>query len=103
MKTIGVLTVDVCDLYFSNITYTIEQKFAEYGYNVLLSNTGGALGEKEKYLRVMLEKQVDGLILVGSVFKERTGKKHILAASEKVPVVMVFDDLFKNIKAGRFY
>jgi DNA-binding LacI/PurR family transcriptional regulator len=89
MKTIGVLTVDVRDLYFSQVTYTIERKFTELGYNVLLSNTGGELGEKEKYLRIMLENQVDGLILVGSVFKEQTGNKHILAASEKVPVVMV--------------
>lgn len=89
MKTVGVLTVDIRDLYFSNVTYTIERKFTELGYNVLLSNTGGEFGEKEKYLRVMLENQVDGLILVGSVFKEQTGNKHILAASEKVPVVMV--------------
>ena len=89
MKTIGVLTVDIRDLYFSSVTYTIERKFTELGYNVLLSNTGGEFGEKEKYLRIMLENQVDGLILVGSVFKEQTGNKHILAASEKVPVVMV--------------
>lgn len=89
MKTIGVLTVDIRDSYFAQVTYTIERKFTELGYNVLLSNTGGELGEKEKYLRVMLENQIDGLILVGSVFKERSGNKHILAASEKVPVVMV--------------
>ncbi len=89
MKTIGVLTVDIRDSYFAQVTYTIERKFTELGYNVLLSNTGGELGEKERYLRVMLENQVDGLVLVGSVFKERSGNKHILAASNKVPVVMV--------------
>lgn len=89
MKTIGVLTVDIRDSYFAQVTYTIERKFTELGYNVLLSNTGGELGEKERYLRVMLENQVDGLVLVGSVFKERSGNKHILAASNEVPVVMV--------------
>ncbi len=89
MKTIGVLTVDIRDSYFAQVTYTIERKFTELGYNVLLSNTGGELGEKERNLRVMLENQVDGLVLVGSVFKERSGNKHILAASNKVPVVMV--------------
>lgn len=89
MKTIGVLAVDVRDLYFANVIYTIERQFTELGYNVILSNTGGELGDKKKYLQVMLEKQVDGLILVGSVFKERTDNKHIFAASQKVPVVMV--------------
>ena len=36
----------------------------------------------------MLEQQVDGLILVGSVFRERTGQ-HILAAAKSVPVVLI--------------
>ena len=89
MKTIGILTVDVRDLYFSKVIYTLERQFTEYGYNVLLSNTGGEVGEKKKYLRVMLEKQVDGLILVGSVFKEPTGNKHILEAGHSIPVVLI--------------
>lgn len=37
----------------------------------------------------MLEQQVDGLILVGSVFRERTGNKHILTAGRSVPVVLI--------------
>jgi LacI family transcriptional regulator len=89
MKTIGVLVVDIRDLYFSTVTYNIEREFTKLGYNVILSNTGGELGEKKKYLRVMLEKQVDGLILVGSVFKETASNEHILATSESVPIVMV--------------
>lgn len=89
MKTIGVLAADIRDLYFANVTYTIERRFTGLGYNVLLSNTGGELGEKKRYLRVMLEKQVDGIILVGSVFKERSDNEHILAASESIPIVMV--------------
>jgi LacI family transcriptional regulator len=89
MKTIGVLVADIRDLYFSTVTYNIEREFTKLGYNVILSNTGGELGEKKKYLRVMLEKQVDGLILVGSVFKERSGNEHILTASESVPIVTV--------------
>lgn len=89
MNTVGVLVVDLRDLYFANVTYTIEREFTKLGYNVILSNTGGDLGEKKKYLRVMLERQVDGLILVGSVFRERTDNKHILAISEVVPIVMV--------------
>ncbi|HBE77104.1 MAG TPA: LacI family transcriptional regulator [Firmicutes bacterium] len=89
MNTIGVLVADIRDLYFANVTYAIERRFTGLGYNVLLSNTGGELGEKKRYLRVMLEKQVDGIILVGSVFKERSSNEHILAASESIPIVMV--------------
>ena len=93
MQAIGVLTVDVRDLYFASVTYSIEQYFSRLGYNVILANTGGELGGKKKYLQVMLEKQVDGLILVGSVFKEQSGNKHILEAAQKVPVVMINSQL----------
>lgn len=89
MKTIGVLAVDIRDMYFAKVIYTVERCFKDFGYNVILSNTGGEPEEKKKYIQVMLEKQVDGLILVGSVFKERTGNKHILAAGKSVPVVLV--------------
>lgn len=89
MKTIGVLAIDIRNLYFSNVTYSVERSFTELGYNVLLSNTGFELGEKKKYLQIMMEKQVDGLILVGSVFREKSDNEHIIAASTRVPVVLV--------------
>lgn len=89
MKTIGVLAVDIRDMYYAKVIYTIERCCKDLGYNVLLSNTGGEPEEKRRYLQVMLEQQVDGLILVGSVFKERTGNKHILAAGKSVPVILI--------------
>ena len=89
MQTIGVLTVDIRDDYFAEVIYTLERQFTDLGYNVLLSNTGGQLGEKKRYLRIMQEKQVDALILVGSVFKEATGNQHILETSKAVPVVLI--------------
>lgn len=89
MRTIGVLTVDIRDLYFAEIIYTLERQFTDLGYNVLLSNTGGQLGEKKRYLRLIREKQVDAIILVGSVFKEPTGNQHILEASKDLPVVLI--------------
>ena len=69
-RTIGVLTVDIRDMFFAKVIYTIERCFKNLGYNVLLSNTGGEPEEKKRYIKVMLEQQVDGLILVGSVFRE---------------------------------
>lgn len=88
-KTIGVLTSDVRDSYYANAIYTIEREFGELGYNVILSNTGGAIKKKREYIKIMLEKKVDGIILVGSVFKEKGSNKHITDAASKVPVVML--------------
>jgi LacI family transcriptional regulator len=88
-RTIGIMVSDIRDSYYANATYTIEQEFKNLGYNVILCNTGRQLEEKKKYLKILLEKKVDGIILVGSVFKEMSGNNHIVDAAERVPIVML--------------
>lgn len=89
MKTIGVLTIDIRDVYYANVAYTIEHEFSKYGYNVILCNTGGNTEEKAKYLRILMEKKVDGMILVGSVFKDKKLDKSIMDISQNIPMVTV--------------
>ena len=89
MKTVGVLTIDIRDTYYANVAYTIEHEFSKLGFNVILCNTGGDAQEKIKYMKMLAEKKVDGLILVGSVFKDRKLDKAISDISGKMPIVMV--------------
>lgn len=89
MKTIGIMTIDVRDLYFANAIHTIEIETRKMGYNIFLCSTGEDIDEKKKYLKLLLEKRVDGIILVGSVFKEKKDNSHILETAKQVPVVMV--------------
>ncbi len=97
-NTIGVLTSDVRDSYYASAIYTIEQKFRKWGYNVILCNTGLEIENKREYMKIMLQKKVDGIILVGSVFREKSNNKHIYDAAHQVPVVMLNGDLTgKNI------
>jgi LacI family transcriptional regulator len=89
MKTIGVMTIDVRDLYYTSAIHTIEVEARQKGYDVILCSTGEDIHEKRKYLQLLLNKRVDGIILVGSVFKEKSDNSHILGAAAKVPVVMI--------------
>ncbi|MDD5602569.1 MAG: LacI family DNA-binding transcriptional regulator [Eubacteriales bacterium] len=89
IRTIGVLTADVQDLYHSSAIHAIEVEAKLQGYDTILCNTGEGLEDKRKYLRLLLDKRVDGIILIGSVFREKTDNSHIVEASLKVPVVMV--------------
>jgi LacI family transcriptional regulator len=88
-RTIGVLTTDVRDYYYASAIYSIEQEFRSLGYNVILCNTGDKLEKKELYMKILLEKKVDGIILVGSVFKEKEDNDHIFQSAERVPLVML--------------
>lgn len=89
MKTIGVMTIDVRDLYYARSIHSIENEARRLGYNVVLCNTGGDISEKKKYLKLLLQKRVDGIILIGSVFKEKSDNQHITQAAAEVPVVMI--------------
>ena len=68
MKTVAVLTVDIRVPHYARTVYTIEREFSHRGYEVAICNTGGELEETAKYLKTMLEKKVDGIVLVGSIF-----------------------------------
>ncbi|MDK2933466.1 MAG: LacI family transcriptional regulator [Clostridiales bacterium] len=89
MKTIGVLTIDIRDLYYATVAYTIEQEFSKLGYSVILCNTGGNTQKKINYMKMLAEKNVDGLILVGSVFKDKKLNKAISQLAKNIPIVMV--------------
>src|SRR5689334_15616268 len=71
MRTLGVMTIDVRDLYYANAIHTIELEARQRGYDLILCSTGEDINEKKKYLKLLLQKRVDGIILIGSVFKEK--------------------------------
>lgn len=89
IKTIGVLVSDIRDIYFANVTYSIEQTLMQNGYSAILCNTGNNLDNKKDYINMLLSKGIDGLILVGSVFKDKNLTKLIKNTSVKIPVFLL--------------
>lgn len=88
MRTIGILTVDIRVAHYAHTTYVLEQMFSHFGYNVMVCNTGGLMEENLRYLRTMVEKQIDGLVLIGSVFEELKQNKEGLEYLKHMPVVV---------------
>lgn len=88
MKTVAVLTVDMRVPHYARTAYTIEREFSRRGYEVTLCNTGGELEETVKYLRAVIEKQVDGIVLVGSIFNTLGRHPEIKSLLKTTPVVL---------------
>lgn len=88
MRTIAVLTVDIREPHYARTAYTIEREFSRRGYEVMICNTGGELKETERYLGIVLGKNVDGIILVGSVFNVIGNDPKIKEMLMTVPVVL---------------
>lgn len=88
MRTVAVLTVDIRVPHYARTAYTMEREFSRRGYEVMLCNTGGEIEETAKYLHVALEKNVDGIVLVGSVFNTICKTPEIESMMGKIPMVL---------------
>lgn len=88
MRTVAVLTVDIRVPHYAQQAYTIEQAFSQRGYEVILCNTGGGKEATVHYLRAVTEKQVDGIILVGSIFNTLGREPEVEALLRQAPVVL---------------
>lgn len=88
MRTVAVLTVDIRVPHYAQQAYTIEQEFSRRGYEVILCNTGGGVEATVRYLRAVMEKQVDGVVLVGSVFSTIGRDPQVETLLRHTPVVL---------------
>lgn len=91
MHTIGILCSDSSDAFLANAVYYIEQALRKNGYESFLCCTGYELENKKNYLRLLLSKRVDAVIMVGSHYLEanKSDNDYIISAAEDVPVMMI--------------
>lgn len=91
MHTIGILCPDSSDAHLAQAIFYLEQNLRTEGYDVLLCCTGYKLTDKQKYMQLLLAKNVDGIILVSSTFVSAVPKdnQYIIQASEKVPITIL--------------
>ena len=88
-RMIGVLCTDVTDLYYARAVSGIERLLKAEGYDLILCCTGNDPAKKRQYLRFLLDKKVDGIFLIGSIFKEKHDNSHIRQAAAEVPVILI--------------
>ncbi len=91
MHTIGILCSDSSDTFLANAVYYIEQALRKNGYESFLCCTGYELENKKNYLRLLLSKRVDAVIMVGSHYMEpaKQDNDYIISAAEEVPVMLI--------------
>lgn len=91
MHTIGLLCADSADPYLAQAVYDLEQELRLNGYDCLLCCTGYAHENKEKYLKLLLSKRLDGVVFVGSHFVENSaqGNQYIHDTAKQLPVMLL--------------
>lgn len=86
-QTIGIVGAAINNPYFVEMIDHIQSAANEHDLQILLQSTGSPKGEIEA-IRLLLERRVDGVIMIGR-HEETNDVTHLKAAAEQMPVVMV--------------
>jgi LacI family transcriptional regulator len=62
--TLGLVITDITNPFWTTVARGVEDATHAAGFNVILCNTDESEDKQEKYVRVLLQKQVDGFIIV---------------------------------------
>jgi len=75
--TIGLLVPDIQNPFFGELAWRIERHLYEHGYSTILCNTNEVQENEEFYLKVLVDRQVDGIIIAPVHTKEWPGMEEI--------------------------
>ncbi len=93
MKTIGIICPDIADIYMAKAISYLERNLHDYGYDCILGCSGFKQKEKEDYVKLLLSKKIDTLVLVGSTYagsgKDESDTDYIREAAGQAPVFMI--------------
>lgn len=96
-NTIGLIVPNIADIFFSQIAMRIEMKAEKAGYHVIYSSTGEIPERESKIIQSMLDRKVDGLIIVSS---EHNQKDILELQQNNHPFVLVSRN-YPDIKLNR--
>jgi LacI family transcriptional regulator len=85
-NTIGVLVPNSSNPYFAELIRWIEDTAFELGYHIILCNAHGGAQKQTAYLRLLMEKRIDGLVLVASGADD---DQDLLLRHESVPIIQL--------------
>lgn len=88
LKLIGIICTDITDFYYAQAVASFERELRTRGFESLLACTGNDTAVRYKSIDGMLRKNVDAIILVGSVFSEQNNP-NIKRAASLLPVFII--------------
>lgn len=101
---IGIILPDITNPFFPEVLAGLEQEARKQGYTYFLCDTGSSNQDikeqykrESQYLNILMEKQVDGIILIGGrIDLHKCGRemaKEVAEVNKRVPVVLINGNL----------
>ena len=94
-NTIALVFTDITNPYFNILARGVEDAASELGYTVIFCNTDESQEQEDKYIQLLLQKQVDGILLVPA----ETASKSIERIRKQETAVVVIDRRIDGMQA----
>jgi LacI family transcriptional regulator len=85
-QTIALVVSDISNPFFTTIARGVEDYCVGHGFSVMYCNTDESAAEEEQYLLMLIERQVDGVLLVPA---RSSGASFRLLQAHRMPVVVL--------------
>ena len=89
MKTIGVIIADIVNPFFAEVVNGIEDACQKCGYKLILCTTANNPDTEKKEIEMLVEKLVEGFIIVGSRPSKDNNADFLIGLSNTLPIVLV--------------
>lgn len=94
---IGLIVTDIANPFFAKVARAVEDYASQYNLNVMFCSSDERAEKSDNLIKVLLERQVDGLILAPTIDSE---SQVLFLKKVKVPFVLI-DRFFPEIESHR--
>ncbi len=84
-KVISLIVPDIVNSFFALVARGVEDMAYNHGYSLIICNTDGLKAKERKYVRIARERQVDGIIFIGSIVSKDYLEELVQA---RIPIVI---------------
>lgn len=88
--TIGLLIPDLVNPFFAELSRNIEDRAHELGFNLVICNTDNDMNKEIKYIQLLRQKSVDGIVVATGVSNDELLKELV---NQRVPIALVARDM----------
>jgi DNA-binding LacI/PurR family transcriptional regulator len=89
--TIGLLIPDIANPFFAEIARSVEDRGHELGFSVVMCSTDNNIQKEEKYISLLKQKSVDGIIIATGTRNLKIIQEELLA--QQIPVALIARDM----------
>lgn len=88
-KMIGILVADIRNSHYTGMAYETETNLLQNGYCSIIINAGNTPKRMQESIKILSHRQVDGAVIIGSIFQNKTVEKSLKKYFNDRPIVFL--------------